>query len=229
MPYIIDIVVVLLAIILIVTGVRKGIIRSAIEFLGTIASVLVASWLGGMVSAWIFDTFFKQGLYDRVLKIAQGKTGPEAVTSLFEGLPEFVVRLLGMNGITESSVSHTVNSSAVDIAGGVTTALSPVFISIIKVFAVIILFVLCMLVVKGLASLISGIFRLPVLHQLNGLLGGIFGLLSCAVIVWVAFSLFTFLSPMLDAKGQKTVDDALDKSIVTKHIVALNPFDWIFQ
>jgi len=52
-----------------------------------------------------------------------------------------------------------------------------------KMLAVVILFILFEVLIQLVASLLNFIFRLPVLKQINALLGGIFGFCKGAVIV----------------------------------------------
>lgn len=229
MSYIFDGILILVVLAFTIGGIRKGLVRSAAEFLGALASALLAAWLGGVLSTVIFDNFFRQGLYDRILKATQGKAGGEAVTALFEGLPDVVVRLLEAGGITQSSVTHAAGGASKDLAANITAALSPIFIGVIKVFAVIILFILFMLIIKALASLVSGIFKLPVLAQINGVLGGIFGFFLSAIVIWVIVAVLGFVSPLLDSTAKKTVDTAVADSYVAKTMVDLNPFAWIFE
>lgn len=228
LQFVLDGIVLLVIIFITLSGIRKGLIKAAADFLGAIASAVLASWLGGMLATFLYDTFFREGLYDRVLAVAEGKTGAEAVDSMFASMPDFVVRLLQINGITKTSVSLNMGDAAKDIAQAVTSALSPVFISIIKIFALIILFILFMMIIKALASLLSGLFKLPVLAQINGLLGGVFGFLFAGVLIWVVFSLIAFLSPILDPSWQKSVESTVNSSVVTKFIMSANPFSWLF-
>ncbi|MEG1426347.1 MAG: CvpA family protein [Oscillospiraceae bacterium] len=229
MNWILDGAVILLMLIVTIAGIRKGIVRSAAEFLGAIASAITASWLGGLLSVWVYDRFFREGLYERVLKASNGKEGAETVSSIFSALPDFVVRLLETNGITESSVVHTVGGASAQAAQKITDVLSPVFITIIKVFAVIILFILFMTVIKGIASLLNRVCRLPVLAQLNGLLGGVFGFCLSVILVWLIVGVLNFVSPVLSPKMKSQVDSAVKDSVVADVVVSLNPLNWIFE
>ena len=222
---------VILAVVILFTviGVKKGLVRSLAEFLGALVAAVAASWAGGLAAEFLYNTFFRQGVYERVAAAAQGANAQTAVENFFHQLPDFVVRLLEMNGITAESASGMVGDAGEGVAQGVTDVLSPVFIAIIKVFAVIVLFVLFMVMIKAAASFISGICSLPLLRQVNGLLGGVFGFLMGTVVVWIAVAAIQFFVPMMDQEMQRQVTETVEQSLICKAVVSMNPIGWIFQ
>ena len=58
-----------------------------------------------------------------------------------------------------------------------------------------------MVVVRILAEVLSHVLRLPVLGQLDSILGGVCGFLLALVLVWVMLAAAQVFVPMLDASG----------------------------
>ena len=107
--------------------------------------------------------------------------------------------------------------------------LSPVFVNFLKVLAVIVLFFLFMTIVRLLAALVGDILRLPILKEVDGLLGGVFGFLLAMVSVWVVVAGVMVFMPMLDSGAQQQVQEALDGSLLTGVLVNMNPLRGMFQ
>ena len=107
--------------------------------------------------------------------------------------------------------------------------LSPVFVNFLKVLAVIVLFFLFTTLARLLAALISDLLRLPILRELDGILGGVFGFLLALVSVWVVVAGVTVFMPMLDASSQGEVQAALDGSVFTATLVKMNPLGGMFS
>lgn len=228
MNFVFDACVIILMILFVVVGIKKGLVKAAAEFLGSIVSALLAAWAGAYLSELIYNTMFRESIMERITESMGSAQGAEAVAGVFANLPDFVVRLFNSNGVTESTVAEAVTGGTQNMAAVVTDALSPLFISIIKVFVVIILFVLFMIIIRALAALVSKICKLPVLHQLNSALGGVFGLLCGTVIIWVVLGAISFFEPMMDSATRQSFDDTMDSSYVTKTVASLNPVKWIY-
>ena len=58
----------------------------------------------------------------------------------------------------------------------------------------VILFILIFIIVKKLIKLISRVFNIPVVKQINQLLGGIFGLAEGLLIVFIAVNIFVIVT-----------------------------------
>ena len=139
------------------------------------------------------------------------------------------MRALEEAGVTLETVSHAINSQTSGAAGMVVDYLSPVFVNFLKVLAVIVLFFLFTTLARLLAALISDLLRLPILRELDGILGGVFGFLLALVSVWVVVAGVTVFMPMLDASAQGEVQAALDGSVFTATLVKMNPLGGMFS
>ena len=232
MGYILDGIILLICLLCVLIGVKRGFIHSVVRFLGSIIAALLASALGGVLAQWLFDTMFRGAMVEKInssLQTLGADNAAAAASQVLASLPDFLVRALEEAGVTLETVSHAINSQTSGAAGMVVDYLSPVFVNFLKVLAVIVLFFLFMTIVRLLAALVGDILRLPILKEVDGLLGGVFGFLLAKVSVWVVVAGVMVFMPMLDSGTQQQVQEALDGSLLTGVLVNMNPLRGMFQ
>lgn len=231
MGYILDCIILAVCLICVLMGVRRGFIRSVVHFLGSIIAALLASALGGALAQWLFDTMFRGAMIEKINTSLQSlgtENAAAAASQVLASLPDFLVRALEEAGVTLETVSHAINTQTGQAAGMVVDYLAPVFVNFLKVLAVIVLFFLLMTLVRLLAALVGDLLKLPILGELDGLLGGIFGFLLAMVGVWVVVAGITVFMPMLDSASQAQVQAILDGSFFTGVLVKMNPLKGMF-
>ncbi len=232
MNYALDLVLLGVFLLFTAVGVKRGFVRSAAHFLGSVISAFLASALGGAAAQWVFDTLFRNALVERINESIASLGGGDitaAAKSFFSSLPDFLVRALEEAGVTASTLEGTLTTKTGEAAELVADSLAPVFVGFLKVLAVIVLFLLFMMLVRILADLLSGVFHLPILRQLNGLLGGVFGFLLALVSIWVLISAVQVFTPMLAEDSREAVQTSLDRSVLAGILVGSNPLGVMFR
>lgn len=227
MQYAVDVIIVAAVAIFTIVGIKKGFVRSCAEFFGSIISLIAASLLGGKLAEWAYNTFFRSGVTEKITRVISKKGA--GVDEIFDSLPNFVVNWMSDNGVNQKYVENAMAGSKNEIASAVTDVISPVFISLIKIFIVIILFILFMIIVRALAMMLSEICRLPILKQINGLLGGVCGLLLGAVSIWLIIAAVQFFEPMMPDKWQDGIEKTVGQSVICETVVDFNPVKTIFE
>lgn len=216
----------------ILIGVKRGFIRSAVHFLGAVIAAFLASALGGAAAKWVFDTLFREALVSKIgetIFSLGGQGAAAAAEETLSSLPDFIQRALEEAGITVGSLQGMLASKTGEAAELIADALSPVFISFLKVLAVIVLFMLFTMLVRVLANLVASVFRLPVLRQLDGLLGGVFGFLLALVALWILVSAVQVFIPMLAVGARADLEEALDHSLLAGLLIKSNPMGTMFR
>lgn len=159
MGWIFDIAVVVLVIIAAVIGAKKGFFRACFDFCGALIAMVAAGLLSSPVAEWIFTTFFRPSLVEKISAAVMGLGAGEAVNTVFDAFPELIQRALEAAGITQGSIMAQVQDKTDSIAEAITDALSPMLINVIGVFVMLVLFVLFIVVLRGVATLLTGISR----------------------------------------------------------------------
>ena len=80
-----------------------------------------------------------------------------------------------------------------------------------------------------MAGVLSTAFHLPILRQVNALLGGVLGLLLAVVSLWILLAAVEVFTPMLASDMQAQMEDALRQSTLAGPLVNWNPLDIMFQ
>lgn len=229
--YVLDGIILAVCLICVLIGVHRGFIRSVVHFLGSVIAAVLSSVLGGMLAQWLFDAMFREALIQKINTTIMGLGGDVSIQSaqqIISSLPDFLVRALEEAGITAASISGGIAAQSGQAAAAITDYLAPVFVSFLKVLAVIVLFFLMMILVRALATMVGRMLRLPIIHQLDGLLGGIFGFLLAVFSVWIAIAAVLVFTPMLDPFASAQVDSVLDSSIIAGLFVQMNPLKGLF-
>lgn len=229
MSFALDIILICILVIAILIGVKRGFVRSAARFIGTIFAAVISSVLGGMAATGIYNALFRGALVERVNESVSGLTNAESAMGVLSSLPDFIVRALEEAGITEASLNAQIASGRGQIADTIVDVISPVFIGFIKVLAVIVIFMILMVVVRLLANFLDRLFDLPILGAVNSLLGGVFGVLSGVLIIWIVLGIMIVFIPMLSSDMQTVVESSINDSALASFFTGFNPLAWIFK
>lgn len=227
-----DIVILCVFLLFVAIGVRRGFIRSAAHFLGSVIAAFLASALGGAAAQWVFDTLFRGALVEKISETISSLGAGDAAAALdgvLATLPDFIARALRDAGVTASRLEGAISAQSGQAAELIADSLAPVFVGFLKVLAVIVLFLLFMMLVRFAADLLAGIFHLPVLRQLDGILGGLFGFLFALVAVWIVISAVQVFTPMLAVETQANISLALNRSVIAGAIIRANPLGAMFR
>lgn len=218
-----DIAVLAVLLLFAILGAKKGLIKSCADFLGALIAMIGAGIFSGPAAEWVYVTFFRTSLMEKITTAITGLEEAEAVHTVFEDFPGVIQRALAAAGITEGSVLTQLQGTALDVAEGITDALSPMLIGLIRVLAMVVLFILLLVVIRAVAALLSGLFELPVLHGLNRLLGAVFGVLMAVIVIWVVLACVQVFTPLLTLEMQSHVTEALENSAFSGVLYQLNP------
>lgn len=193
-PILLDLIMILLGIMIVVSSYRKGFLRSVVLLAGYIASVFIAAWIGGWLSGWIYDTFIRDAVISSIDKTAamaaEGMPFATVLTEVFDKLPSFIVNplLAGFGGEDkliadlEASTGGVLEQLGTTIAD---TVVAPIVTLVLQMFCCLLIFILCVIIVKMVASLLKGFYAIPILGPVNAVLGGVVGLLKAGIILYV--------------------------------------------
>lgn len=227
MKYVLDIAAVGVVVLFACIGAGKGFIKSCADFLGTIIAMIGAGIFSGAAAEWVFDTFFHEALTEKVTELSAGLSEGEAVHAVFNRFPEMIQRALTAAGITEGSVVAQLQSGTTAVAEGITEALRPMLVGLISAMTMVVLFVLLLVIVRALATLLTGLFELPLLHGINTALGVVFGALMAVPVIWVVLACVRALTPILAADMQASIQKLMDGSLLAGAFYSFNPTYWL--
>lgn len=110
--------------------------------------------------------------------------------------------------------------------------LSPVTVfgrAAVKIISILVLFVILQLLVQMVSRALDAVFSLPLLHGVNSLLGGVFGLVKGAVAVVVLCAVLQLSLPFLTAKFPQINEKEITQSNIYKYVYIHNPVYLLYQ
>jgi len=118
-----DIAVLVVIVFFAVRGIKKGFIKSLIDFLGAFIAMAAAGILSLPAAQWVYNTFFHDALTEKVAATVTGLDAADSVQAIFAEFPELILRALEAAGITESGVLAQIDAGTMNIAEAITAAI----------------------------------------------------------------------------------------------------------
>ncbi len=231
MAYILDGAVILIFILAIFIGYKRGFVKAAIRLVGCILAAVIAGVLSPVIAGGIFDTFASDKLQQTIssgMTTTDASSAAEGIEKALESLPAPVLNALEACGLSSptqivENVKDSLNGTADALAETVVTkVLRPVAVALLQALCFFILFILLMIVVGILAGLVNKVFKLPLLKQMNGGLGAVVGAAEGLVLLFVAVTVVQLAAASSGTDALITQKD-IDDSFVVSRMAELNP------
>ncbi|MCQ4022136.1 MULTISPECIES: CvpA family protein [unclassified Ruminococcus] len=226
MSVFLDGIILLLLAVFVISGIYKGLIRSAINLIGTLVSAYLSIILGKAFAQWIYASFIKQGIITSVTDSLQGTVEQGTVTTveqITENLPDLIKALVP--NISESPQLQGVVDSGIDYAAStVEQIVAPIIIGICSAALTVVLFVLIMFAVRFFSRMANKLCRVPILYGVNRTLGGVLGFLKGSVLIMLFVSILKLFSGFDASYSQE-----INNTILFKLFYNFNIFGFIFK
>ena len=180
----VDWMILLVIVIYVIAGFRKGFIATIASALGTLAALVVALFAASPLKEPVGAMFapFVTGSVNRHVPQLQEYSG--SVNDLWNSISGYLQVILNDHGISPETLE-----SSEDPAG---TLLDAIVRSVGESMAYIVIFFIAFIVLRIAIHLVVGmldlIASLPVIHSFNALLGGLVGLITgvllCTIVLW---------------------------------------------
>ncbi len=219
MAYILDGAAILIFLLAIFLGFRRGFIKSVIHLAGCVVAIVAAALLSTPLAGGAYDLFLADTVEETISsKIVETdeQSVQEALTGILEQLPGPVANALESAGLgTPEQLTEKLQSSLGGSADALSSTIStmivrPVAVSLLRMLFFTVLFIVVMILAAIAATAIDRVCHLPVLRQVNGALGGVMGALQGALLVFVGVTVLTLLSLVSDSDGaisRQTIED----------------------
>lgn len=194
------IIILLIIALLTLLGFARGAARTLLHFAAMTANALLSHFLGGMAAKWIYDTFIRNRVISNLEHTIVSNGADYAVNNSFDALPDGIRNLIKLLvrpfGVTAGDLQGRVilpGEQTNAVARAIEEPLRGMTVFLLSVLCSVVIFVLLWLLFKPLVRLALHVFELPVLHGVNHLLGGIFGLLEGVVLACFAANVLYLL------------------------------------
>jgi len=233
MGYLLDAAIILLLILFIFLGVRRGFVKTIIKLVGTLAAMVVAALLSAAVAAFIFDSFISANIANAIEdKIREsGGSITESVGNFVEEMPAPVAQAIkSFVGEPEDMVKAVNGATHERITGEdiVRCAIRPVAVFLLRIVAFIILFIAAMIAVFFVSRILDRVMKLPALNQINKVLGGVAGAVQ-GVFVIFALAAFLYIYAMSSPADAVISQNDLNNSLIIGFVAENNPITGALQ
>lgn len=231
MGYILDVAVILLFVLAIFIGYKRGFVKSIVRVVGCLLALVIAGSLSSVVAGGIYDAFLADTVTDQIagqIPAADTASIKEGLSAVMDKLPQSVVNALGNYNLDSpdaivDSLEGTLTGDVHQIAATLSEkVVRPIAVLLLSMVCFFVLFILLVIVVLILAHVIGKVFKLPGLKQINGVLGAVLGVVEGVLWVLVAVTIVHFVA--LSSPADALISQAsLDNSLLVKHLDAINP------
>ncbi len=229
MAYILDIIIVALLVFIVLRAYKKGFLSTAIDALAVVVSGVVTSKFYKMIAEEAYNLFVRNLVETRFTRVADKFTVnlsiEDKVSAMIDGLPQGAVKLAEVVGVNKASVmSSMVSAGGLSqdelIKFAVEKIGHTIMINITEFITFVVMFILITLLLKFLATIMKKANDIPVLGKLNGMLGGVIGVVKAVAILYIGCTIFYFIAGM---SGAAPVVEAVNSSIIYNFIIQNNP------
>lgn len=190
---ILDIIAVVIVIFIVARCGTKGFISSIISFLGGLASLLIAYFVSGPISQYIYTSFLEERFVLQISNSLSDITTTNAnviVEGLQNGIDSLPAPLLSLMQINSQEVISVISNNIGQSAQTISTQLcenvvKPLVIALVAAVLFILIFIVLSLIFKLLSKAFSKIKKVPVIGPVNTALGVVFGVLYGFIVLYV--------------------------------------------
>ncbi len=225
MSLIFDAVILVVAILVIVMGAKRGFVKSIMGVCTLIAALFVAFAFTPSVSPYIENTAviegISDGISDTIASLTKSSEGTYDLSRLFRDMPESFKQILDRYGVNanelEQAFNPGANASEESVQALADRIAGPVAAAIAGVVSFLVLFVASLLVLKILMWVLDLIFHLPVLKTANTVLGLIVGVVSAFLWAWVLSALSViFINAMSSISPEMFNSSLIENTVILK-------------
>lgn len=226
-----DISIAAICLIIITRNAARGFIKSFVSLMKSVLAVFLAylfnAPLAKAMSGWWFKDLSKNWVRD--LMLSTEKDGGYALYEIFDGIPEWFVKVSVSQGIEKNTVTHYFVEENLASAQTVDSFVSPLgnalSMLISTVVAFMVLFIAIEIVLAFVGTLLNKLGELPVWKVVNVLLGAMVGVVISFVIAWLISFIVIFVFDFGSNYYPKVFkQDVINETVIVKFFGEHNLF-----
>ena len=236
-----DIIVAAILVISIVSGVKRGLVKSLISLVGNIAALVVALIFSVQLGTYLNDHYIRTPLYDWTVNQLtsdpdNSDTSIEDVDmeDLFENRPEFFTNLceymnIDIDEMNQRYEEFRANGEEQAKSAVIDVMVEPISNAVSRVIAFIIIYILALIAVKLITLVSHVITKLPIIRSFNKLGGGMIGVVIGILISFIFVSMVHLSSPYILRNmpiSERT--QIFESTTIYKFVYKMNPLSLTF-
>lgn len=178
---------------------KRGIAITILNVAGVALTGFLAYHISNFLASWVYTAFVQQTLTTNLQQMIDTQGINSAIANSFSALPNWVMGMLGfflsIFGLDSSVYTNDFqvpNSAAAAVSTSVVENLiQPVIIGMFRLVIGVVISIIIFIIIKILVKKLARVFKIPVVKQINKLLGGVLGLAEAAILVFFAVNIFS--------------------------------------
>lgn len=177
---------------------KRGIAITILNVAGVALTGFLAYHISNFLASWVYTAFVQQTLTTNLQQMIDTQGINSAIANSFSALPNWVMGMLGfflsIFGLDSSVYTNDFqvpNSAAAAVATSVENLIQPVITGMFRLVIGVVISIIIFIIIKILVKKLARVFKIPVVKQINKLLGGVLGLAEAAILVFFAVNIFS--------------------------------------
>lgn len=177
---------------------KRGIAITILNVAGVALTGFLAYHISNFLASWVYTAFVQQTLTTNLQQMIDTQGINSAIANSFSALPNWVMGMLGfflsIFGLDSSVYTNDFqvpNSAATAVSTSVENLIQPVITGMFRLVIGVVLSIIIFIIIKILVKKLARVFKIPVVKQINELLGGVLGLAEAAILVFFAVNIFS--------------------------------------
>lgn len=177
---------------------KRGIAITILNVAGVALTGFLAYHISNFLASWVYTAFVQQTLTTNLQQMIDTQGINSAIANSFSALPNWVMGMLGfflsIFGLDSSVYTNNFqvsNSAAAAVSTSVENLIQPVITGMFRLVIGVVISIIIFIIIKILVKKLARVFKIPVVKQINKLLGGVLGLAEAAILVFFAVNIFS--------------------------------------
>ena len=204
---VLDAILVLILVMTIIDGRRKGFFTTIFSLLATVIAVVVARGYSAPLAEWANENFVHNIAVNALANSISAYIG-DGSQAIINAIPDYITNAAQSSGVAIQDIVSNLGSSvdATSISEQIYSGIYGIIIlPVLSVIAFLIIFAISKFVLSFAVRLIDRIFRLPVLKGLNKTLGGVIGAVKGVLIIGIISVLLVVSAPIMPEEFSSAV------------------------
>ena len=193
-----DIIIIAVFALLFIIDFKRGIAITILNIAGVALTGFLAYHISNFLASWVYTAFVQQTLTTNLQQMIDTQGINSAIANSFSALPNWVMGMLGfflsIFGLDSSVYTNDFqvpNSAAAAVSTSVENLIQPVITGMFRLVIGVVISIIIFIIIKILVKKLARVFKIPVVKQINKLLGGVLGLAEAAILVFFAVNIFS--------------------------------------
>lgn len=193
-----DIIIIAIFALLFVIDFKRGIAITILNIAGVALTGFLAYHISAFLASWVYTAFVQQTLITNLQQMIDTQGINAAISNSFSALPDwamgmmgFFLSLFGTDASIYTNDFQIPNQTATTVSVSVEQLIQPIITGFFQMVIGAVISIIVFILIKLLVNKLAKVFKIPVVKQVNQLLGGVFGLVEAAILVFFAVNIYS--------------------------------------